>query len=179
MQRLEGEFLRHFSKAEKAILILSVIFVLFVGGYFLGQNSWRPAYTLEVAGLGQAKAQAQETAQTETTGTGSAAQTETTGTGSTPAVTSEATEDSQQDTSQSGLININTATVEELTTLPGIGEARAEAIVAYREQHGGFRMVEEITDVTGIGDGILAQVIDKITVGDGEEIGNGENTGGG
>jgi competence protein ComEA len=168
MQRLEGEFLRHFSKAEKAILILSVIFVLFVGGYFLGQNSWRPAYTVEVAGLGQAKAQAQGTAQTETTGTGS-----------TPAVTSEATEDSQQDTSQSGLININTATVEELTTLPGIGEARAEAIVAYREQHGGVRMVEEITDVTGIGDGILAQVIDKITVGDGEEIGNGENTGGG
>ena len=63
-----------------------------------------------------------------------------------------------------GLININTAGSEELQTLPGIGEKRAEDIIAYREEHGPFRIVEDITDVGGIGEGILSRIIDYITV---------------
>ena len=48
-------------------------------------------------------------------------------------------------------ININTATAEQLTQLSGIGTAKAAAIIAYREQHGPFKSVEELTKVSGIG----------------------------
>ena len=48
-------------------------------------------------------------------------------------------------------ININTATVEELITLPGIGEVKAQAIVAYREQEGPFQRTDELMKVFGIG----------------------------
>lgn len=61
-------------------------------------------------------------------------------------------------------ININTATAEELETLKGIGPAKAEAIVSYREQNGPFSSVEELVNVTGIGEKTLANIRDKITV---------------
>jgi competence protein ComEA len=62
------------------------------------------------------------------------------------------------------LININTATAEELETLKGIGPAKAEAIVAYREQNGPFSSVDDLVNVTGIGEKTLANIRDKITV---------------
>ena len=61
-------------------------------------------------------------------------------------------------------VNINTATVEQLQTLPGIGQARAEAIVADREANGPYRLPEDITRVSGIGQGILEGILDYITV---------------
>ncbi len=51
-----------------------------------------------------------------------------------------------------GTVNINTATPEQLELLPGIGEARARAVVEMRKQRGGFKSVEELKDVKGIGD---------------------------
>ena len=63
-----------------------------------------------------------------------------------------------------GKININTAGLEELQTLPGIGEKRAQAIVDDRETNGPFRIPEDLTRVSGIGEGILANIIDRITV---------------
>ena len=72
-------------------------------------------------------------------------------------------------------ININTATAEQLQALPGIGKARAEAIIAYREEHGPFTYVEDLRAVSGIGKGILANIIDYITV---EEQNNGKNISG-
>ncbi|MGN0985879.1 MAG: ComEA family DNA-binding protein [Candidatus Enterenecus sp.] len=66
-----------------------------------------------------------------------------------------------------GQIDINTADAQALTALPGIGPARAAAIVAYREEHGPFRYPEELLQVEGIGTGILADILDKITVGGG------------
>ena len=69
------------------------------------------------------------------------------------------------DSSQSGaLININTATQEELETLPSIGEVRAQAIIAYREEHGGFRTTDELMEVSGIGEKIFADIAPHITV---------------
>jgi competence protein ComEA len=57
-----------------------------------------------------------------------------------------------------GKINVNTATAEELQLLPGVGEARAEAVIALREQRGGFKSVDELTDVKGIGDVALKRI---------------------
>ena len=61
-------------------------------------------------------------------------------------------------------VNINTATAEELETLKGIGPAKARAIVAYRDANGPFSSVEELTNVSGIGEKTLANIIDDITV---------------
>lgn len=65
---------------------------------------------------------------------------------------------------EDGLININTATVKELTSLPGIGEARAEDVIAYREEHGGFSSIEEMKEISGIKDAVFEKIKDKIKV---------------
>lgn len=54
-----------------------------------------------------------------------------------------------------GPVNLNTATLEELIELKGVGKAKAEAIIAHRNQHGEFRTIDELTEVKGIGDAIL------------------------
>ena len=64
-----------------------------------------------------------------------------------------------------GLIDINTAGPETLTELPGIGETRAAAIIAYREEHGPFRYPEELLNVKGIGEGVLEGLLDYVTTG--------------
>lgn len=61
-------------------------------------------------------------------------------------------------------IDLNTATAAELETLSGIGESRAAAIVAYREEHGAFQSVEELLEVPGIGEATLEKVRDMIEV---------------
>ncbi|MFZ6028101.1 MAG: helix-hairpin-helix domain-containing protein [Chloroflexota bacterium] len=65
----------------------------------------------------------------------------------------------------SGPININTATLEELDTLPGIGPTLAERILAYRETYGLFVTIEDLINVDGIGPAVLEKLKDKITVG--------------
>jgi competence protein ComEA len=62
-------------------------------------------------------------------------------------------------------ININTATVEELDKLPGIGPSIAKAIVDYRTKNGPFKKIEDINDVKGIGDALFEKIKDQITVG--------------
>lgn len=63
------------------------------------------------------------------------------------------------------LININTADAETLASgLKGIGPAKAEAIIAYRTQHGGFTSVDELVQVKGVGEKILEQNRSNITV---------------
>lgn len=61
-------------------------------------------------------------------------------------------------------ISINTATKEELMTLPGIGESKANDIISYREKSGPFESIEEIMKVSGIGENIYAQIKENITV---------------
>lgn len=65
----------------------------------------------------------------------------------------------------SGLVNINTANVEQLMQLSGIGETRAEAIVTYRETCGRFASIEDIQNVSGIKERLYEKIKDKITVG--------------
>lgn len=61
-------------------------------------------------------------------------------------------------------ININTASAKELLKLSQIGEKKAGAIVAYRDEHGSFTTIEDITKVKGIGDKIFEKIKDHITV---------------
>ena len=61
-------------------------------------------------------------------------------------------------------VNLNTASKTELMTLPGIGQAKAESIVAYRETNGAFSSVEEIMQVDGIKEGLYTRIKDKIRV---------------
>ncbi|MGM9606238.1 MAG: ComEA family DNA-binding protein [Oscillospiraceae bacterium] len=122
------------SGVEKGILALTAAFLLLTVGYFLGQRSGGEPYSVS--------------AQTLWTQEEAAAQT-----GTEPAA-----ERSVQK------VNINTAGAAELQTLPGIGQVRAEQIVADREANGPFQAPEEITRVSGIGQGTLEQILDYITV---------------
>jgi competence protein ComEA len=63
-----------------------------------------------------------------------------------------------------GPVNLNTATFEELQTLPGIGATRAQQIIDYRQQHGSFKTIEELDNVEGIGPAILDKLRQFITV---------------
>ena len=78
----------------------------------------------------------------------------------------------QNTESLSGPVNINTACEEQLTALPGIGETLARRIVDYREVHGAYRSVEDLKNVSGIGDKKLEGLLEYVTV---EE--ENENTG--
>lgn len=65
---------------------------------------------------------------------------------------------------EAGLVNLNTATEQELMTLSGIGEAKAREIVSYREEHGGFSSAEELMEIPGIKEGVFNKIKDQITV---------------
>ena len=64
------------------------------------------------------------------------------------------------------LVDLNTAQLDALTGLPGIGEAKAQAILDYRREHGPFRRVEDIMQIKGIGEGIFQQLEPYITLTD-------------
>ena len=62
-------------------------------------------------------------------------------------------------------VNINTASLEELDTLPGIGPSTAQAIIDYRRQYGEFQRIDEITEVSGIGPATYERIKDLISTG--------------
>jgi competence protein ComEA len=63
-----------------------------------------------------------------------------------------------------GVVNLNTASVEELARLPGVGDARARAIVALREERGRFEAVDELVEVKGIGEASLERMRPFLTL---------------
>ncbi len=65
------------------------------------------------------------------------------------------------------IMDLNTATASDLQRLPGIGQTRAEAIIAWREENGGFGSVDQMTKVKGIGKGTLESVRAYVAVGTG------------
>ena len=62
-----------------------------------------------------------------------------------------------------GKVDINRASKEELMTLPGIGESKADAIIRYREERGGFSSIEAIMEIEGIKEGVFRKIEDQIT----------------
>ena len=65
--------------------------------------------------------------------------------------------------SKQGTVNINTATLEELQTIKGIGKKKAEAILQYRKEHGAFRTKEDLLQVKGIGKKALEAIESQVT----------------
>jgi competence protein ComEA len=63
-----------------------------------------------------------------------------------------------------GVVNLNTATAEELMLLPGVGEARARAVIEARKRRGGFQKVEDLLEVKGIGEAGLEKLRPHLTL---------------
>lgn len=78
--------------------------------------------------------------------------------------TTTASSDAKTDNDTNVLININTATKDELTTLTGIGAAKAQDIIDYRTNNGNFKTIEDLKNVSGIGEALYAKIKDNITV---------------
>lgn len=70
----------------------------------------------------------------------------------------------QATTNGVGLVSLNTATAEQLDSLPGIGPTLAQRIITWRDTHGGFLSIDQLNDVPGIGDALYAGVAELVTV---------------
>ncbi len=74
------------------------------------------------------------------------------------------------------MINVNTATIEQLSTLKGVGQVRAEAIVAYRETYGPFQSIDQLKNVKGIGDKIIEDNRPRLRLHDSEAATQGQKS---
>lgn len=108
---------------------------------------------------------AASTAASETTAATSAEKTTATSEVATTTETTTVTTTVSNGTDAAGRVNLNTATLAQLDTLPGIGETLAQRIIDYRNTHGAFRTVDEIINVSGIGEKKLAELRPYATVG--------------
>ncbi|WP_310226837.1 helix-hairpin-helix domain-containing protein [Paenibacillus qinlingensis] len=156
----------------KRILLLLGVISLFVwvvwpflrGGQSTIQTAFMPINTQMEALLGQAVSEKQEKAAQATAAVAAIKATTTPKASQTPpkeSPPSTATSEKQiisteggntTADSRAGLLNLNTATLEQLDKLPGIGESKAKAIIAHRSKIGSFKRVEELMDVKGIGE---------------------------
>lgn len=127
---------------EKVVLAGTIGFVLFAGGWFLARSSTPEPYQVTTARQEEAPLPAQSAAQSG--------------------------EERPDSLLEGEVIDLNTADEYDLQRLPGIGEKRAQAIVAYRAEHGPFQSVDELDRVEGIGEGILAGLREYVTVGGAE-----------
>ncbi len=127
-----------FKKTEFILLAVTVIFAAFTIGFFTGRSTVRSTFTVET----EQPAPESFDLISEVSGDDVATRTQ----------------------PEQGLININTATAEELCELPGIGEAISQRIIDYRTANGDFETIEDIMNVSGIGEGIFDGISAMITV---------------
>lgn len=81
-----------------------------------------------------------------------------------PTVDEASQEKIQKQSEEDGKVNINTASRDELMTLPGVGEAKADSIIEYREANGEFRTIEAIMQISGIKEGLFNKIKEYITI---------------
>ena len=79
-------------------------------------------------------------------------------------ITNEKIDVSVDESKQEDLISINTASINELTSISGIGESKAKAIIEYREKNGNFEKIEDVKNVSGIGESLFEKIKDYITI---------------
>ena len=127
------------SRYEKAVLGLTAAFLLFTGGWFYARQSAAQPYTVTVSQSAPEVSSAPAASNNE--------------------------ESKPESLLEGEVIDINSASVEDLQRLPGIGEKRAQAIVAWREEHGPFQSVDELVQVSGIGEKLLAGLRDYAAAG--------------
>ena len=132
-------------KIELALLLVTVAFIGFCAGLFLGRRHEPDTVTITTE---LASAQAVSTSASE------------------PAASEPVSSGHNSAAYVAGRLNINAASAEDLAVLPGIGEKIAQRIVAYREQHGSFTAVEDLRNVSGIGEKRLEAILEYITVGE-------------
>lgn len=138
--------MKEFKRAERIVIALTLLCIFFTAGYFVGRQSSVGFVTLE------------RLPQTTTASAGNAA-------GTSPSGVSGVSEMSDTGTTVSEITNINTAAAEELEKLPGIGDIIAQNIITYRREHGNFKTIYELTDISGIGTVKFDAIKDMITVG--------------
>ncbi|WP_105190467.1 ComEA family DNA-binding protein [Pseudoalteromonas sp. T1lg48] len=73
-------------------------------------------------------------------------------------------EPSKSEASSHAKVSLNQASAEQLQALPGIGPAKAKAIIDYRDKNGGFKSIEQLDDVPGIGERLMAELKDKVSL---------------
>jgi competence protein ComEA len=79
-------------------------------------------------------------------------------------ITNEKTDVSVDESKREELVSINTASINELTSISGIGESKAKAIIEYREKNGDFEKIEDVKNVSGIGESLFEKIKDYITI---------------
>ena len=123
-------------KVEVILLAICALFVCFTLGFFVGRNTG--GHEISVQTERQPEAPTEEVVVRETA----------------PTELPEVTEEPEVPAApqEPTVLNLNTATVEELTTLPGIGPVLAQRIVDFRTANGPFASVEQLTDVEGVGE---------------------------
>jgi len=152
-------------RLEFAILALTLAFAVFMGGYFTGRsyNAVNVTSVLTEKPPPQTETQMQESpvfAGSSNVADNSSYQADTaTSEGHSPVISQ------NTQTPGDGRININTASGAELTDLPGIGNTLAARIVDYRVRNGSFQRIEDIRNVSGIGERRFEAIKDMITVG--------------
>lgn len=132
------------SLPEKIVFAIALLAAAFTIGYFVGRSGGE-SFVVET------EKQITQSAGTEVSD-------------NQPEVEAPTDENAEDKEEAGGIININTADSELLQTLPGIGEVLAGRIIAYRENNGNFVIIDEITDVDGIGDKLFEDISDLITV---------------
>ncbi|MCC8022692.1 MAG: helix-hairpin-helix domain-containing protein [Clostridiales bacterium] len=100
----------------------------------------------------------------ETAGTDAGTDAGTQAAGNTAAASSTRAASSAATQAEPVIVNINTATLERLKTLNGIGDTKAAAIIAYREENGGFSSLEELMNVKGIGEATFEKILPYVTL---------------
>lgn len=132
---------------EIAILVMVALLAAAVIGYIIKNQTEAPEFTYSIGDTASERIKETISLQNELLGEGN-----------------NSSNSSAAESESQGVININTATKAELMTLAGIGEAKANAIIDYRNENGNFTSIEEIMNVSGIGEKIYDKIKNRITV---------------